>query len=72
MQLDWRVSKEGDHMPEELEGDWGELRKPGLKGILGALVCLFYWGLEVKGKGKQYQSWVDHVKDCILVLQHLV
>jgi hypothetical protein len=72
LQPDWRVSEEGDLMPEELEGDWGELRKPGLNGILGALVCLFYWGLEVKGNAKRYQSWADHVKDCILVLQHLV
>jgi hypothetical protein len=73
LQPDWRISEEGDLMSEELEGDWGALRKPGLNGILGALVCLFYWGLEVKVNGKKrYQSWVDHVEDCILVLGHLI
>jgi len=71
LQPNWRVSEEGDLMSEELEGDWGELWKPRLNGILGALVCLFYWGLEVKG-AKRYQSWADHVEDCILVLKHLV
>ena len=71
LQLDWRVSENGDLMSEELEGDWGALRKPGVNGILGALVCPFYWGLEVKASGKRYQSWVDHVEDCILVLGHL-
>lgn len=72
LQPDWRVSEAGNLIPDELEGDWGELRKSGINGILGALVCLFYWGLEVKGNGKRYQSWVDHVEDCILVLQHFV
>jgi hypothetical protein len=71
LQPDWRVSEEGDLISEELEGDWGELRKSGINGILGALVCMFYWGLEVKGSAKCYQGWADHVEDCILVLEHL-
>jgi hypothetical protein len=59
-------------MSEELVGDWGALRKPGISGVLGALVCLFYWGLEVKGNAKQCQGWADHVEDCILVLRHFI
>ena len=70
LQPGWRVSEEGSIISEELEGDWEPIQKPGLNGIYGALVCLFYWGLEVKGK--KCQSWADHVEDCILVLQHLV
>ena len=72
LQPDWRFSEEGNLISEELEGNWSVLRKPGLNGILGALVCLFYWGLEVKVNGKWYQGWVDHVEDFILVLRHLI
>lgn len=71
LQPSWRVTEEGSIISEELEGDWEAIRKPGLNGIHGALVCLFYWGLEVKGKAK-CQGWADHVEDCLLVLQHLV
>ena len=56
LQPDWRVSKDGVLMSEELVGDWGALRKPGINGVLGVLVCLFYWGLEVKGNAKQHQG----------------
>ena len=70
LQPAWRVSKEGGLMSEELEGNWGELKKSGINGILGALVCFFYWGLEVKSNGKRYQGWEILVEDLILVLQH--
>lgn len=71
LQPSWRVTEEGSIISDELEGDWEAIRKPGLNGIHGALVCLFYWGLEVKGKAK-CRVWADHVEDCLLVLQHLV
>ena len=72
LQPDWRISEQGDLMSGELEGDWDVLKKPGLNGMFGALVCLFYWGLEVKGNGKQYRGWEGLVEDFILVLQHLI
>lgn len=72
LQPDWRVSEQGGLMSRELEGDWDVLKKPGLNGMLGALVCLFYWGLEVKSNGKRYQGWEGLVEDLILVLQHLI
>ena len=72
LQPDWRVSEDGVLMSEELVGDWGALRKPRINGVLGVLVCLFYWGLEVKRNAKQHQGWADHVEDCILVLRHFI
>lgn len=68
-----RVSGKGAMIATDLEsGGWEVLRKPGLNGLLSALVGLFYWGGALKRSAKQHAAWATCVEDCILVLGHLV
>ena len=64
-----RVSRRGAIIATDLEsGGWEVLRKPGLNGLLSALVGLFYWGGALKRSAKQHAAWATCVEDCILVL----
>ena len=69
LQPDWRKN---DDALANVDGDWEILRKPGLNGILSAIVCLFYWGCKVQGNTTRCARWTTLVEDCILVLGNVV
>jgi hypothetical protein len=69
-----RVPGKGAIIATDLEsGDgWDHLRKPGLNGLVSALVGLFYWGRTLKRSVKQREAWAACVENWILVLRRLV
>ena len=72
LQPKWRVSGKGAILTEDVEGDWEELRRPGLNGLLSALAGLFYWGRIAQRNAKQRKAWAVDVEDFTLVLRHLL
>lgn len=53
------------------DGDFEELRKPGVNGLLSVLASLYFWGMAVKDSGKKSKKWVQSVEDCTYVLRSL-
>ena len=72
MQPKWRVSEKGAILMDDVEGEWENLRKLGLNGLLSTLASLFYWGRIVQRNTKQRKAWAVDVEDCTLVLRHLL
>jgi hypothetical protein len=72
LQPAWRHFEDGSLRTDLVDGDWTELKRPGVNGILNALVVLFYWGLLVVGDNKVRQRWLMAVEDCTMVLNHLI
>jgi hypothetical protein len=57
---------------DKTDGDWDQLRRPGLNGILSIMACLFYWGCKAQGNMKHCAGWASAVEDCILVLGQVI
>jgi len=57
---------------EGAKGDWEELKKPGLNGILSVMAGLFYWGRIAQRNAKQCKAWAADVEDCSFVLRQLL
>ena len=72
LQPAWRHFEDGSLRTDLVDGDWSELRRPGVNGVLNVLVALFYWGLLVVGDNKVRQRWLLAVEDCTMVLNHLI
>ena len=72
LQLDWRMSDDGLTILDKTDGDWDQLRQPGLNGILSVMACLFYWGCEAQGNMEHCTGWASAVEDCILVLGQII
>ena len=72
LQPAWRHFEDGSLRSDLVDGDWSELRRPGVNGILNVLVVLFYWGLLVVGDNEVRQRWLLAVEDCTMVLNHLI
>ena len=72
LQPAWRHFEDGSLRTDLVDGDWSELRRPGVNGILNVLVVLFYWGLLVVGDNEVRQRWLLAVEDCTMVLNHLI
>lgn len=70
LQPSWRLREDGTIDEEVVAGDWAELRKPGVNGILSVLASLFYWGVNVKGR-KDAKGWSLAVCDCLYCLQYM-
>jgi hypothetical protein len=68
----WRHFEDGSLRTDLVDGDWSELKRPGVNGILNVLVVLFYWGLLAVGDNKARQRWLLAVEDCSMVLNHLI
>jgi hypothetical protein len=72
LQPDWRMSDNGLTVLDKIDGDWDQLRRPGLNGIHSVIACLFYWGCKAQGSTKHCVGWASAVEDCILVLGQLI
>jgi len=72
LQPDWRLLEGGEVDFSALEGDWGGLRRPGLRGLLNVIVGLFYWALEVENEKKGHTRWLIAVDDCRVVCERLL
>ena len=68
LQPQWRLLENGKVDSSLTDGDWDDLRKPGLNGLYSVLVALFYWGSQV-GKGSaECDRWMKAVEDVQLAL----
>lgn len=72
LQPAWRHLEDGSFRSDLVDGDWSELRRPGVNGVINVLVALFYLGLSVVGDNKVRQRWLLAVEDCTMVLHHLI
>lgn len=72
LQPEWRMSEDRLTVLDKTDGDWDQLRRPGLNGFLSVIVCLFYWGCKVQGSMKHCVGWASALEDCILVLGHII
>jgi hypothetical protein len=72
LQPKWRVSGKGTILTEGVEGDWENLRKPGLNGLLSTLASFFYWSKMAQKNVKQRKAWARDVENYTLVLCHLL
>ncbi|PPR04509.1 hypothetical protein CVT24_013115 [Panaeolus cyanescens] len=70
MQPDWRLER-GKVNRDLVDGDWSDLRLPGLNGLVSVVAALFYWGLAVNGNKTRTVAWQKSVRDCTTALQHL-
>jgi hypothetical protein len=52
LQPKWRISGDSSIVSDKVDGDWGELRRPGPNGILIVFVCLFFGVVRCKGTKK--------------------
>jgi len=68
LQPDWRKNDNGSIVFATVDGDWEELRRPGLNGIHSVVAALFYWGCKVQTNTAKRSRWASSVEDCILVL----
>ena len=72
LQPAWRRFEDGAFASDLADGDWTELRKPGINGLLSVLAALFYWGLSVVGDSEVRQRWLLAVGDCTVVFNYLI
>ena len=72
LQPDWRMSEDGLTVLDKMDGDWDQLRRPGLNGIHSIIACLFYWGRKAQENTKHCVGWASAVEDCILVLEQVL
>lgn len=72
LQPEWRMSEDRLTILDKTDGDWDQLRRPGLNGILSVMACLFYWGCKAQGNMKHCAGWASAVEDCILVLGQVI
>jgi len=68
----WRLLEGGEIDFSAVEGDWGGLRRPGLRGLLNVIVGLFYWALEVENEKRGHTQWLIVVDDCRVVCERLL
>ena len=72
LQPDWRMSGDGSTVLDKMDGDWDQLRRPGLNGIHSIIACLFYWGHKAQENTEHCVGWASAVEDCILVLKQVL
>lgn len=71
LQPDWRLGEDEDVL-NAVDGDWGELKKPGINGLVSILASLFFWGSGMAAAGKKAKHWDSAVEDMITMFSHLV
>ena len=72
LQPGWQMSEDRLTVLDKMDGDWDQLRRPGLNGLLSIIACLFYWGCKAQGNKKHRVGWASAVEDCMLVLGQLI
>jgi len=71
VQPKWRKSSAGKVVFARVDGDWEEIRRPGLNGLLSIMAGLYFWGTAL-GKGDDGQKgWKQAVADCQVALNAL-
>ncbi|CAA7268956.1 unnamed protein product [Cyclocybe aegerita] len=68
LQPRWRVNEDGEVVTSAVDGDWEQLRRPGVNGLLSVLASLFFWGVAVKGKREATEKWLVAVQDVRLTV----
>ena len=72
LQPSWQMSEDRLTVLDKMNGDWDQLRQPGLNGLLSVIACLFYWGCKAQGNKKHHVGWASAMEDCMLVLGQLI
>lgn len=72
LQPEWRRNGNGE-IPNE-GGDWNEIRKPGVNGLLSVIAALFFWGntIQITQHAAARAAWLEALGDVAYVIEHLV
>jgi len=71
LQPNWRKSSSGDVVFSRVDGDWEEVRRPGLNGMLSVMAGLFFWGMALGKRDDGQKGWKQAVSDCQVALNAL-
>lgn len=70
LQPDWRI-EEGGGFSRTLDGDFEDLRRPGINGLLSIIAGLFFWGNSLQDEARSNEAWMSVVSDVQFVLANL-
>ncbi|PPQ85713.1 hypothetical protein CVT26_006169, partial [Gymnopilus dilepis] len=70
LQPEWRIDDDGGILFDDIEGDWTEMNRPGLNGLVSVVTALFFWGAALEGASNG-DDWCAAVKDCYSVFNIL-
>ena len=71
LQPNWRKSSSGNVVFSRVDGDWEEIRRPGLNGMLSVMAGLFFWGMALGKSNEGQKGWKQAVSDCHVALNAL-
>ena len=71
LQPSWRKSSSGDVVFSRVDGDWEDVCRPGLNGMLSVMAGLFFWGVALGKHHDGQRGWKQAVSDCQVTLNAL-
>jgi len=73
LQPNWRKSTNGKLVfSRVIGGDWKQLRRPGLNGLVSVIAALLFWGVVFQDSRGERKGWDKAVFDCLILLNQLV
>ena len=72
LQPNWRKSNGKLVFSRVIGGDWEQLRRPGLNGLVSVMAALLFWGVVLQDSRGERKGWDKAVSDCLVVLNQLV
>lgn len=73
IQPTWRMENVNSQTPQE-EGNWDEIRRPGLNGLLSVIAGLFFWGNAIQTPPRAAAAratWLKALNDVAYVVERL-
>ena len=71
LQPQWRRSSSGEVVFSRVDGDWEDIRRPGLNGMLSVMAGLFFRGVALDEAKAGCKGWKQAVSDCQVALSAL-
>lgn len=69
VQPEWRRSGNGEASRDD--GDWEDIRRSGVNGLVSVVAALFFWGNAIQPAGDRVK-WVEALGDVTYVFEHLI
>lgn len=69
LQPEWRCSGNGEAARDD--GDWKDIRRSGVNGLVSVVAALFFWGNAIQPAGDRV-DWLEALGDVTYVFEHLV